>query len=132
MFAKLYLTALFTFLGIDMIWLLGIAKSFYVKHLGSLMRTEINWVSALLFYLLFIVGLVVFVIEPALEKRSLAHAFLYGALFGLITYATYDLTNLATLESWPLVVTVVDLAWGMVIASLVSSITYLLAVIFKY
>ncbi len=132
MFAKLYLTALFSFLGIDMIWLLVIAKSFYITHLGSIMKTEINWLSALLFYLVFIVGLVVFVIKPALEKRSFGHAFFYGALFGLITYATYDLTNLALLEKWPLIVTVVDLAWGMVIASLVSSITYLLALIFKY
>jgi uncharacterized membrane protein len=79
-----------------------------------------NWAAAILFYLLFLAGLVVFVIAPAVEKGPWAGALLFGALFGLITYATYDLTNLATLKDWPLVLTVVDLTWGMVLAGSVS------------
>lgn len=91
------------------------------------MKSNINWTAAIAFYLLFIVGLVVFVISPALEKSSWMHALLFGALFGLITYATYDLTNLATLKDWPLLVTMVDLAWGAVLAASVSTATYFIA-----
>ena len=127
MFIKLFLIALPVFFVIDMIWLVLVAKKFYNRHLGFLMRPDINWYAAGLFYLLFIAGLVVFVISPAVEKHSLLHALLYGTLFGLITYATYDLTNLATLRDWPMLVTVVDLLWGMVLSASVSVITYLIA-----
>ena len=81
-----------------------------------------------IFYLLFIVGLVIFVITPAVEKNSCMYALLFGALFGFITYATYDLTNLATLKDWPLLVTLVDLAWGAILAASVSVVTYLIAI----
>ena len=91
------------------------------------MKTDVNWTAAILFYLLYIAGLVVFVISPALEKNSWTHAVLFGALFGLIAYATYDLTNLATIKNWPLVVTVVDLIWGMVLSASVSTIGFLIA-----
>lgn len=91
------------------------------------MTPNVNWVAAIIFYLLFIFGLVLFVISPAMEKGSLQHALLFGALFGLITYATYDLTNLATLKDWPLTVTVVDMIWGAVLASSVSTLTYFIA-----
>jgi len=127
MFIKLYLIALPVFFIIDMVWLVLVAKKFYNTHLGFLMRSDINWYAAVIFYLLFIGGLVAFVISPAVEKHSLMHALLYGALFGLITYATYDLTNLATLKDWPLLVTIVDLGWGMVLSASVSVITYLIA-----
>jgi len=127
MFAKLYLIALPVFFVIDMAWLALVAKEFYQKHLGFLMKPDINWFAAIVFYLLFIAGLITFVISPAVVKQSWIHALLYGALFGLITYATYDLTNLATLKDWPLLVTVVDLAWGSVLAALVSVITYFIA-----
>jgi len=127
MFAKLYLIALPVFFVIDMVWLALVAKEFYQKHLGFLMKPDINWFAAIVFYLLFIAGLITFVISPAVVKQSWIHALLYGALFGLITYATYDLTNLATLKDWPLLVTVVDLAWGSVLAALVSVITYFIA-----
>jgi len=127
MFTKLYLIALPVFFAIDMLWLGVLAKGFYAKHVGFLMRTDINWPAAIIFYLLFIVGLVLFVIAPAVQKQSLMHAVAFGALFGLITYATYDLTNMATLKDWSLVVTIVDLIWGTVLATLVSSITYLIA-----
>ena len=124
MFIRLYFTALPVFFAIDMLWLGLIAKSFYAKQIGYLMKTDITWTAAILFYLLFIVGLVLFVIMPAVEKRSWVHSLLFGALFGLITYATYDLTNLATVKDWPLLVTVVDLAWGAVLAASVSIVTY--------
>ncbi|MGD0036891.1 MAG: DUF2177 family protein [Bacteroidota bacterium] len=127
MFIKLYFIALPVFFVIDMVWLGLIAKSFYAKHIGYLMKPDINWTAAILFYLLFIVGLVLFVIIPAIEKGSWVHSLLFGALFGLITYATYDLTNLATLKDWPLLVTIVDLAWGAVLAASVSIITYFIA-----
>jgi uncharacterized membrane protein len=107
-FIKLYLIALPVFLAIDMIWLGFIAKSFYAQQIGFLIKPNINWAAAILFYLLFIVGLVIFVISPAIEKGSWVYALFSGALFGFITYATYDLTNLATLKDWPLLVTVVD------------------------
>ena len=127
MFIKIYLIALPVFLGIDMIWLSLVAKDFYSKQIGFLMKTNINWTAAIIFYLLFIVGLVLFVISPALDKKSWLQALLLGALFGLITYATYDLTNLATLKNWPLLVTLVDLLWGTALAASVSVVTYFIA-----
>jgi uncharacterized membrane protein len=127
MFVKLFFIALPVFFVIDMIWLVLVAKNFYQKQIGFLMKPDINWFAAIIFYLLFILGLVTFVISPAVEKQSWIHALLFGALFGLITYATYDLTNLATLKDWPLVVTVVDLIWGTVLAASISVITYLIA-----
>jgi uncharacterized membrane protein len=127
MFIKLFIIALPVFFVIDMVWLVLVAKKFYQEQIGFLMRPDINWFAAIVFYLLFIAGLIVFVISPAVEKHSWVHALLFGALFGLITYATYDLTNLATLKDWPLLVTVVDLIWGTVLASAISVITYLIA-----
>ena len=122
----LYFITLAVFFVIDMIWLGVVAKGFYRKHLGALMSSKVNWLAAMLFYLLFIVGLLVFVIKPALLGGAPLQALFYGALFGLISYATYDLTNLATLKDWPLVVTVVDLVWGTVLGGVVSSISALL------
>ena len=127
MFAKLFLIALPVFFAIDMVWLAVVAKNFYQKQIGFLMKPDINWLAAIIFYLLFITGLIIFVITPAMVKQSWVHALLYGALFGLVTYATYDLTNLATVKDWPLLVTVVDLVWGSVLAASVSVITYLIA-----
>jgi len=124
MLVKLYLIALPVFFAVDMLWLGLVAKGFYRDQIGSLMRSPVNWAAAVVFYLLFILGLVVFVIGPAVEKGSWSQALLLGVLFGLITYATYDLTNLATLREWPVLLTVVDLAWGMVLAGTVSIVTY--------
>lgn len=127
MFLKLYAIALPVFVAIDMVWLGFVAKNFYRDQIGFLMNSQINWAAAVVFYLLFVVGLVVFVISPALERRSLMHALLFGALFGLVTYATYDLSNLATIKDWPIWVTVVDLAWGATLAASVSIVTYFIA-----
>ena len=127
MFAKLYLIALPVFFAIDMFWLGFVAKNFYRQQSGMLMKPDINWIAAIIFYLIFIVGLVVFVITPAMEKGSWVHSLIFGALFGFVCYATYDLTNLAVAKDWPLLVTIVDLAWGAVLAASVSTITYFFA-----
>ena len=130
MFNKLYLIALPVFFMIDIIWLALIAKNFYRSQIGFLMKTNINWVAAILFYLLFIAGLVFFVLSPAIEKRSLTYAIMTGAFYGLLTYSTYDLTNLATLKDWPLLITVIDMIWGMVLSVSVSLVSYLIAIRF--
>lgn len=128
MFIKLFLVALPVFFVIDMVWLVLVAKDFYQKQIGYLMKPDINWLAAIIFYLLFIAGLVTFVISPAVLKHSWVNALLFGAFFGLITYATYDLTNLATTKDWPLLVTIIDLIWGSVLAATISVITYFAAV----
>ena len=128
MFIKLYCIALPVFLAIDMVWLVLVSKNFYAKQIGFLMAKNPNLLAALIFYLIFIAGLIFFVITPALDKKMWTKALLAGAFFGLITYATYDLTNLATVKDWPLLVTIVDLIWGMAVSAAVSIITYFIAV----
>lgn len=127
MFAKLYLIALPVFFAIDMVWLGLVAKNFYRGQIGFLMKTDFNWIAAISFYLLFIGGLVYFVIAPAVEHGTWTSSLLTGALFGLMTYATYDLTNLATLKDWPLMITIVDLMWGMVLSASVATVSFLIA-----
>jgi uncharacterized membrane protein len=130
MFMKLFLIALPVFFAIDLAWLVLVARKFYSEQIGFLLKPDVNWYAAAIFYLLFIAGLITFVISPAVNKHSWAHALYFGALFGLITYATYDLTNLATMKGWPLSVTIVDLIWGMFVSAAVSVITYFIAVKF--
>jgi uncharacterized membrane protein len=89
------------------------------------MAESTNWLAAIVFYLLFVVGIIVFVVNPSIEKGSLARTIGLGFLFGIITYATYDLTNLATLAGWSLRVTGVDLLWGGVLSAIVSTVGYL-------
>jgi uncharacterized membrane protein len=127
LFLKLYLIALPIFFMVDMIWLGLLAKNFYKNQIGFLMKPDVNWTAAIIFYLLFLVGVVLYVIEPALEKKDLMFALSRGALFGLITYATYDLTNLATLKDWPLKVVVVDMIWGAVLSGTVCGSSYWIA-----
>ncbi len=119
-YLKLYFATLAVFFAVDMLWLGLIARTFYKKHLGYLMAPDVNWYAALIFYFLFIVGVLVFVVLPGIKENSLPATILKAALFGLITYATYDLTNLATVKEWPLVITVIDLIWGMVLSTVVS------------
>jgi uncharacterized membrane protein len=124
-FFKLYGVALVTFFAMDLLWLGVVARGFYQTHMGHLMKPSVNWAAAVIFYLLFLVGLVVLVVLPAVERESFAQAVLLGALFGLVTYAAYDLTNLATLDGFPLKVALVDLVWGTVLCATVSAITFL-------
>jgi len=124
---KLYLIALIIFFCIDILWLGLIAKQFYTDQIGFLMRKNINWHAALLFYLLFTAGLVIFVIKPAIAIHSLPQALLLGSFFGFVTYATYDLTNLATLKDWPFLITCVDIIWGTCLSGTISVIIYFIA-----
>ncbi len=125
-FLKMYLIAFVVFLLVDAIWLGVVAKNFYSKHLGFIMKAKPNYLAAIIFYLLFIVGLVYFVIMPGIEAGSISKIIVGGLLFGFMTYATYDLTNLATLKDWPIVVTVVDLVWGSTLSTVISVVTYYL------
>jgi len=108
------------FFFIDIVWLGVVAKGFYRRNLGAFLSPKVHWGAALLFYMLYIFGLLVFVVRPALLRSAPLEALLFGAFFGLVCYATYDLSNMATLKDWPLIVTVVDLVWGAVLAGLVS------------
>ncbi len=119
-----FLIAFAVFMVIDLIWLGFIAKNVYQKYLGYIMAKKINWVAAVVFYMLFIMGMLFFVINPAIEAQSVQTALINGAAFGFITYATYDLTNLSTLEGWPIQITIIDLIWGTSLATLVSVISY--------
>ncbi len=123
---KQFVVAFITFLAIDGLWLTIVAKDFYAKHLGFIMTKTPNLAAALIFYLIYIFTMVVLIISPALQKGSLMAAILTGALFGLCAYATYDLTNLATLRDWPLLVTIVDLIWGTFLSGAVAGISYLI------
>ncbi len=126
LFIKLFIISFVIFFAIDLIWLGVIAKNLYQKYIGKLLKKDVNWVAAIVFYLLFIAGLVLFVLIPGVDKNSLSHVMIYGVLFGFITYATYDLTNLATLKDWPKEITLIDLAWGTFLGFSTSTISYLL------
>lgn len=123
-FLKTYAIAFIVFFAIDLVWLGIVAKKLYNRYLGYLLSPSPNWTAAILFYLVFIAGIVFFVVNPALEKGSLVHAIVAGAFFGFVTYATYDLTNLATVKDWPVVITIIDLIWGSVLTASVSGATY--------
>lgn len=111
----------------DAVWLSVMSKSFYAKHIGSLMATHPVWVAAVLFYVIYIIGVVFFVVSPALSAALPWYQVLIrGAFFGLIAYATYDLTNQATLAQWSTIVTVVDLAWGAFLTGVSSLIAYMI------
>ena len=119
----LYIATIPVFFAIDMIWLGFVASGFYKSQLGELLG-PVNWPAAIIFYLLFIIGILVFAVIPGLEASSFYKTLMYGALFGFFTYATYDLTNLATLNNWSIAVTLVDLVWGTVLSASVASVSY--------
>mgnify|MGYP000336124041 CR=1 FL=1 len=124
-FMKMYLIAFIVFLAIDAIWLGLVARNFYKNNIGHLMAERPNFLAAGIFYLIFIVGVVFFTYQ-GIESANFGKALLAGAVFGFMTYATYDLTNLATLEAWPLKVTVVDILWGTFLSSAMTTATYFL------
>ncbi len=125
--SAVYAIMLAAFLAVDLAWLGIAARGFYTRHLGRFFADKVKWPAAFVFYLLFVAGMLIFAVDPALDHRSLARAAVLGALYGLFTYATYDLTNLATLKDWPLPIVVVDIGWGMVLSALVSVAGYLAA-----
>lgn len=108
------------FFAIDLIWLGLVARGFYREHLGSLFRPDVVWPAALLFYAIYIAGILVFAVIPALDSGSVLRALTLGAFLGLFAYATFDLTSFALIRDFPLVVVVVDLAWGTVLTASVS------------
>lgn len=121
-----YIVALVVFFAIDICWLALVAKKLYRSQIGFIMSDKPNWPAAIVFYMVFLVGMVYFAIYPAIEKGSFSSALFVGMFYGFITYATYDLTNLATLKNWPLKITIIDLIWGTSLGGLVSGFTYLI------
>ena len=106
---------------LDAFWLGLVAPAFYKKHIGFIMADKPNWYAALAFYLVYILGLTIFVVYPGWQNaETILKTALLGGLFGFVTYATYDLTNQATLKGWPAIVTGVDLLWGTVLTATVS------------
>ncbi len=122
----LYLIIFAIFLIVDLIWLNLIAKNLYQKEIGSLLLKSPNLFPAILFYLLFIVALLVLVLVPGIQSYTLAKTILLGAIFGFITYATYDLTNLATLQGWSVKMTIIDLIWGTSVSTLITFLGYII------
>ena len=125
-YVKLYALTVPIFFAVDMIWLGLVAKKFYRNHLGFILGPEVNWAAAFCFYMLYIAGILIFAVVPALEKESLSKALLWGGLYGFFTYATYDLTNMATIKDWPLKVVLVDILWGVFLCSMVASSSFLI------
>ena len=123
-FLKLYLLTAVVFFAIDLVWLGVVAVNFYQRHLGSLLAEQVRWVPAILFYLIFIAGLLVFAVQPGLSAGSLGRAAVLGAFLGFMAYATFDLTCLALFKNFPVVVVVVDMIWGSCLTAVVSSAGY--------
>ena len=124
---KLYAVAAVVCFGLDVLWLGVLARKFYQAQLGHLMRPDVQWVPAVLFYAIYVAALVVIVVAPAVEKQSLSRAIGFGALFGLAAYAAYDLTSLALIRDYPVRAAVVDLAWGTVLSATVCGVAYVSA-----
>lgn len=123
-FLTLYLISFPVFFVLDLLWLGVIAKNMYKDQIGYLLSPEVRWGPAILFYFLYIAGLVFFAISPALREVDWVSSLLYGGFFGLVCYATYDLTNLATLKGWPMKIVIFDLLWGTCISGSTSLITF--------
>lgn len=133
-YIKMYLVTFIIFFVIDLIWIGFIATNIYKKHIGHLLLENPNLFPAFIFYALYVLGLLFFVINPALEKQSLKEALISGMFFGLICYSTYDLTNLATLKNWSTFITIIDILWGTFLGGFVSLSSYFIInkiVVFK-
>jgi len=125
-YIKMYFITLAVFFVIDLTWLGLIAKNLYSQQLGFIMKENVNWIAAVSFYLIFIIGIVYFVVNPAVINDNWRYALFAGMLFGFVSYATYDLTNLATLKDWPLKITIIDLIWGTSLGGLTSIVSFLI------
>ena len=113
------------FASVDAVWL-KLTASFYKKEFGLLLRSVPNFTAAIIFYLLYVLGIVVFVLEPTFSDRGWWQVAIRGAVFGMVAYATYDLTNLATLKKWSIKVTLIDLAWGSVLTGTSATLAHLI------
>jgi uncharacterized membrane protein len=125
-YSKLYLLTMPVFFVVDMLWLGLVARGFYQRNLGHLLAASVDWTAAILFYLLYIAGILLFAVAPGLAADSLRRTALLAAAFGFFTYMTYELTNRATLPDWPLRMVVVDTLWGMALCTLVASAAFLI------
>jgi uncharacterized membrane protein len=126
-YLKLYALTVPIFFVIDIVWLGVFAKGFYRRNLGFILSPQVNWAAAVIFYLVYIAGILFFAVRPAMLTNSWRQAAALGALFGFFTYATYDLTNLATIKDWPLVIVVVDILWGVCLCTLVACLSFAVA-----
>lgn len=126
-YLKLYALTVPIFFIIDIIWLGVVAKEFYRRKLEFILSPQVNWTAAVVFYLVYIAGILFFAVRPAVISNSWAQAAALGALFGFFTYATYDLTNMATIKDWPLTIVVVDIVWGVCLCTMVATISFLIS-----
>jgi len=122
-----YICTFLVFIVIDLIWLGFIARSFYRKQLSNLIAGKVKWIPALVFYFIYIIGVLLLVIVPAFDKASPSYAVLKGALLGFVSYSTYDLSNMATLKNWSIKVVFADIIWGTILTATVSLISYSIA-----
>lgn len=127
----LYLFTFVIFLAIDFIWLNFVAKNLYATRIGHLLAEKPNLIPALIFYLIFVVGIITFAIIPGYEAKNILKTILLGALFGFLAYSTYDLTNFATMKNWPLSVTIIDIIWGTSVSLITSVAGYYIATLLK-
>ncbi len=118
------ITSLVVMLGMDFVWLGIVAKKFYGEQIGSLMKSQMDWLAVVGVYVLLVVGVLAFVVLPNLESGSLVRVLMMGALFGFVTYGVYDLTNMATLKNWTYLMVVVDMLWGMFLCGVASGVGY--------
>lgn len=125
-----YLSTVVVFFAIDFVWLNFVAQKFYNAQMGDLLKESFNMPVAAGFYLIYIVGIVIFAINPALKSGAWTTALIYGALFGFFCYVTYDLTNLSTMKGFPPLVAVVDIAWGTFITGVSATLGFYLTQLF--
>lgn len=119
----LWIAAAVLFLAIDMVWLLWLGRGFYVSEIGNLLRQSPNFGAAGAFYILYVTGLMIMVIWPAVQAQSVQQALVQGALLGLIAYGTYDLTNLAVMKGFTTKIAMIDMLWGTVLTASVAALT---------
>lgn len=121
---SVYLSFFISLIAIDLVWLLVIARKLYQEEMGDLMAPNPKLIAGLAFYLLYALGVTIFVLIPALSKQSWMHALQYGALFGFFCYMTYDLTNLAVVRDFPTRLAFIDMAWGSAVTAVSASFAY--------
>ena len=126
-----YLASLLTMVGLDFVWLRSTSDALYRRDLGPLLAQDPKLAIAALFYILYAAGIVIFAVRPALDSADWRTAAFYGALFGLFAYATYDLTNFATMKVWSVRVTLLDIGWGMLVTAATASVSALAAMKFR-
>ncbi|MBF0253116.1 MAG: DUF2177 family protein [Candidatus Omnitrophica bacterium] len=119
-----YILTFLVFFVVDIVWLGFLGKELYYNELSGFLKKDFNWAAAMIFYFIFVAGICFFAVMPGIRASSQLTSLIHGAFFGLVTYATYDLTNLATLEKWPVKISIIDILWGIILSSIVSFAGY--------